>query len=318
MIQVVSDPATCVTEIMPAPSVSSSFARAVTTILLAIFLFDVMGAIIKHLGGRYPTQQLSALRNLFGLVPSLLVLVWSKDWRSRGRPLMIRQWRLALLRGAFVVLAQFCFYHSLVHLEFATASTIAFAGPLFITALSIPVLGLKVGGWRWMAVVLGFCGVMLVMRPGTEVFDWYAVLPLGAAFGYACISITARLFDDDVPTALINVYSLFAALVVSGALMFATSGFTPIQSSTDWSWIIAMGFAGGLAVFLLISAYRLTEPSNLSPFEYFGIPFSFTIGWLAFAEAPFERLFPGVILILGAGLLIVWRERVQQRTQAAD
>ncbi len=303
---------------MSAASSYSPFVRAVATILLAIFLFDVMGAIIKHLGGRYPTQQLSMLRNLFGLVPGIVVLAWSKDWRAMGRPLIIRQWRLALLRGGFVVLAQFCFYLSLVHLEFATASTIGFSGPLFITALSVPILGLRVGMWRWLAVGLGFLGVMLVMRPGSEVFNWYALLPLGAAVGYACISITARLFDDDIPTALINVYSLFGALVASAALTFTTSGFSPIETTEDWMWLIAMGFAGGLAVFLLISAYRLTEPSNLSPFEYFGIPFSFMIGWFFFDEAPFDRLFPGVLLILSAGLLIVWRERVQQRALAGN
>lgn len=291
----------------------SPFLRAVLTILLAIFLFDVMGAIIKHLGGRYPTQQLSMFRNLFGLIPSFIVLFYSREWIGVGRPVVIRQWRLALLRGGFVVLAQFCFYRSLVHLEFATAATIGFAGPLFITSLSVPILGLRVGAWRWLAVCLGFAGVMLVMQPGSEVFNWYAVLPLGAAFGYACISISARLFDDDVPTALINVYSLVGALAASLFLMVTTSGFTPIQSGNDWMWLVAMGFAGGMAVFLLISAYRLTEPSNLSPFEYFGIPFSFAIGWVIFDEAPFDRLFPGVILILSAGLLIVWRERLQQR-----
>lgn len=298
---------------MSATPASSPFLRAVVTILAAIFLFDVMGAIIKHLGGRYSTQQLSMLRNLFGLVPSLIVLAWSKEWRDSGFPIVIRQWRLALLRGGFVVLAQFCFYLSLVHLEFATATTIGFSGPLFITALSVPVLGLKVGVWRWLAVFLGFSGVMLVMRPGSELFNWYAILPLGAAVGYACISITARLFDDEVPTALINVYSLFGALAAATALTFATSGFSPIESGEDWLWLAAMGFAGGLAVFLLITAYRLTEPSNLSPFEYFGIPFSFAIGWFFFDEAPFDRLFPGVLLILAAGLVIVWRERLQQK-----
>ena len=70
-----------------------------------------------------------------------------------------------------------------------------------------------------------------------------------------------------------------------------------------------MGIAGGIAVLALITAYRLTTPSNLAPFEYFGIPFSFIIGWFAFGEAPFERLFPGALFIVAGGLLIVWRER---------
>ncbi len=291
----------------------SPFTQAVVTILFAIFLFDIMGAIIKHLGERYPPQQLSMFRNLFGLIPSLLVLYFSKQWHEAGRPIYIRQWKLALGRGAFVVLAQFCFYLSLIKMEFATASTIAFAGPLFVTALSIPLLGHTVGTWRWMAVLIGFVGILLVMRPTSDVFNWYTILPLGAAVGYASVSVTARLFDETVPTATINIYSIVAAFVGSTALVFLTDGFVAIERMEDWFWLIGIGIAGGAAVYCLISAYRMTEPSNLSPFEYFGIPFSFALGWVFFAEAPFDRLIPGVFLIIGGGLLVVWRERQNRK-----
>ena len=287
----------------------SPFARAVVTILIAIFLFDIMGAIIKHLGERYPPQQLSVFRNLFGLIPSILVLYFSKQWHDAGRPLVVRQWKLALGRGGFVVLAQFCFYLSLTKMEFATASTIAFAGPLFVTALSIPLLGHTVGLWRWIAVLIGFAGILLVMRPTSDVFNWYTILPLGAALGYASVSVSARLFDESVPTATINLYSIVGALIGSTALLFLTGGFTAIERLEDWLWLIGIGIAGGAAVYCLISAYRMTEPANLSPFEYFGIPFSFALGWVFFSEAPFGRLIPGVFLIIGGGLLIVWRER---------
>ena len=286
----------------------SPFAKAVSVILIAIFLFDIMGAIIKHLGERYPAQQLSMFRNLFGLIPSLGVLIYSRSWHEAGRPIIIRQWRLALIRGGIVALAQLCYYVSLIHMEFATASSIAFAGPLFVTALSIPVLGHQVGLWRWLAVLIGFAGIVLIMRPAGDSFNWYAILPLGAALGYAGTSVTARLFDETVPTATINLYSLVGALIGSTALVIATDGIVTVASVQDWLWLLVMGTAGGAAVFCLISAYRLTEPSSLSPFEYFGIPFSFFLGWIFFAEAPFARLFPGVFLIVGGGLLIVWRE----------
>lgn len=296
----------------------SPFVRAVLTILLAIFLFDIMGAVIKLLGERYSPQQLSVFRNLFGLLPSLAVLWYSKDWQNAGRPLILKQWKLGLARGAFVVLAQFCFYLSLTKLEFATASTIAFSGPIFVTALSIPILGHTVGLWRWLAVGIGFAGVVMVMQPGSGIFNWYAILPLGAAFGYASISVSARLFDESVPTALINIYAIVAAVVGSAILTLMTSGFTPIASTEDWYWLIAIGVAGGAAVFCLISAYRMTEPSNLSPFEFFGIPFSFALGWYFFAEAPIDRLMPGVLFVIGGGLLIVWRERqVKKQKQAS-
>ncbi len=299
-------------------SPASPFVRAVAIILLAILLFDLMGAIIKFLGDRYPPQQLSVFRNLFGLVPSVLVLWYSKSWHEAGRPLGIERWKLAVLRGLFVTGAQFCFYLALTRMEFATATAIAFSGPLFVSALSVPLLGLSVGWVRWAAVVAGFGGVVLVMRPAGDVFNWYAVLPLIAAFGYACNSVSAKLFGASTSTALINLYSLVSALAGSTVLLLTTTEYVPIVTAQDWILMLAMGTAGGLAVFCLISAYRLTEPSNLSPFEYFGIPFSFVIGWIVFAEAPFDRLIPGVFLIVGGGLAIVWRERQRKRAKSAS
>ena len=293
------------------------FAKAVFMILVAIFLFNVMGAIIKHLGGRYPVQQLSAFRNLFGLIPAILLLLASQKWHVAGRPLAIRQWKLAFMWGGFVAIAQICFYLSLLHLELATASTIVFAGPLFVTALSVPVLGDRVGIWRWLAVSIGFAGIVLVMRPGSDVFTLYALLPLGAALSYSCASVSVRLIDTAVPTATINLYSHVGALIGSTALVVATNGYMPVASYIDWLWIFAIGIVGGGAVFCINTAYRRTQPSNLSPFEYFGIPFSFVLGWYFFAEAPFEKLFPGVILIVGSGFLIIWREHRLTRGREA-
>tara|TARA_B100001123_G_scaffold389265_1_gene465859 strand:- start:610 stop:1524 length:915 start_codon:yes stop_codon:yes gene_type:complete len=283
--------------------------NAIVIILLAIFLFDVMGAIIKHLGTRYPAQQLSMLRNVFGLIPSVLVLFYSSSWREAGRPVRLVQWKLAIARGGFVAIAQFCFYLSLIHMEFATASTIAFSGALFVTLLSIPILGHRVGIWRWSAVGVGFVGIVLVMRPDTDSFNVYALLPVCAALGYAASSVTAQLFDKSVPTALINLYALAGALTGAVMLVVFTGGYVEVTTYQDWLWLLAMGVAGGSAVFCLVSAYRRTAPSNLAPFEYFSIPFAFLLGWMFFDEAPFHRLIPGVFLIIGGGLLIVWRER---------
>lgn len=297
---------------MPTPGpVLSPFVRGAVLLLLAVFLFDVMGAIIKHLGRTYPAPELSMFRNLFGLVPSLIVLFAAKDWHSAGRPVVIRQWKLGLLRGASIAFAQFCFYTALIHLEFATAATLGFTGPMFITAMSVPLLGTRVGFWRWLAVGVGFAGVVMIMRPGSDIFTYYALLPVCAAMGYAFASVTVRLMDDDVPSATINLYSTFGALLGSIALIVSTSGFVPIQSATDWLFVIGLGATGGVAVLLMVMAYRLTVPSNLAPFEYFGIPFSFAIGWYAFGEAPFGTLLPGALFIVAGGLLVIWRQRVR-------
>ena len=297
---------------------SSNFSKAVFFILLAILLFDLQGTIVKHMGDRYPIQQLATFRNIFGLLPSFLVLYFSAEWHQRGRVLRVRQWKLALSRGVMIAGAQFCLYLSYTKLEFATASTLSYIGPVLITVLSIPILKHSVGIWRWGAVIMGFFGVVLIMRPGTELFTVFALLPLCASLGYSLSTICVKLIDDSVPTALINMYSSVSSAVCTAVVLFATTGYIPINHPTDWLLLILMGLFGGFAVLSMITAYRLTEPSKLSPFEYFGIPFAFVLGWLIFGETPFKTLFPGVLFIVAGGLLIAWRESRKKNTGDRD
>tara|TARA_B110000908_G_scaffold8684_1_gene10768 strand:+ start:90 stop:977 length:888 start_codon:yes stop_codon:yes gene_type:complete len=286
---------------------------AIVLSLVALTLFDAMGLIIKHLSDGYSAAELSAWRNLFGLVPSVIVLWFSKAWRAGGKRLKIRQWKLALFRGAIVTFAQLSFYMSLGLMAFATASTITYASALFTTALAIPLLGERVGWARWCAVLVGFVGVIMVVQPGGAGFNIYALLPLAAAAFYALVGVTARLFDDDVPSPLVNLYSSVTAAIGAFIIAYFWGGFSPIASATDLGWIMAMGGFGGTAVLFLIVSYRMTEQSNLAPFSYFGIPLAFGMGWLFFDEAPWSTLFPGAILIAAGGLLIVWRERSRHK-----
>ena len=282
---------------------------AIILSLVALTLFDAMGLVIKHLSGTYSAAELSAWRNLFGLIPSIIALAASRGWHAKGRIWRIRQWKLALMRGVIVTVAQLFFYMSLGRMAFATASTITYANALFMTALAVPLLGEQVGRVRWSAVMVGFAGVILVMQPGSATFSLDALLPLGAAACYALVGVTARMMDDDVPSPLVSLYSSVAAACGALGLALSLGGFTPIQSSTDMTWIVAMGGFGGTAVLFLVVSYRMTEQSNLAPFSYFGIPLAFLLGWLFFDEAPWETLFPGAFLIAAGGLLIVWRER---------
>ncbi|MEO0401597.1 MAG: DMT family transporter, partial [Pseudomonadota bacterium] len=220
--------------------------------------------------------------------------------------------KLGLARGALVTLAQLAYYLSLGRMEFATASTITYANALFITALSVPLLGEAVGWVRWSAVTIGFVGVVLVMQPGTSAFTVDALLPLAAACFYALVTVQARMMDDDVPSPLVNLYSSGAALVGAFLIALAFGGFSPVQSLTDMAWIIAMGGFGGTAVLLLVVSTRMTEPSNLAPFSYFGIPLAFFLGWAFFDETPWDALFPGALLIAAGGLIIIWREQSRQ------
>lgn len=287
--------------------------QAIALSLLALLLFDFMGLIIKYLSPRYSAAELSAYRNIFGVLPALIALWSSSLWHAGGRKWRMRQWKLAASRGLCVALAQFLFYYALGTLAFATATSITYSNALFMTALAVPLLGERVGIVRWLAVLIGFVGVLLVVGPAQDDFSWVALAPLGAAFLYALVGVGARLIDTDVPSPLVNLYSVGVALVGSLILALATGGFSPIQSPSDLGWIVAMGFFGGSAVLSLVVSYRMTEQSNLAPFSYFGIPMAFFFGWLVFGEAPFDDLFPGVILIVSGGLLVIWRERRLKR-----
>lgn len=287
----------------------ASVGLAITLALTAVILFDVMGLIIKHLSPRYGAAELSAYRNFFGIFPSVLALWSSRQWHASGRPLRLRQWKLGLMRGLYVTVAQFLFYYSLGVLPFATASTITYANAIFVTALAVPLLSERVGWIRWAAVLMGFGGVIMVMQPGSDSFTYVAIAPLGAAFLYALAGVTTRLMDTDVPSPLINLYSTIAALIGSLCLALAIGNFTPIASLSDLFWIFAMGAVGGTAVLCMVVSYRMTEQSNLAPFSYFGIPIAFVLGWIFFDETPYNALFPGVFLIIGGGLLVIWRER---------
>ena len=287
---------------------------AIILSLVALTLFDAMGLIIKHLSTSYSAAELSAWRNLFGLVPSIIALWSSKVWRNSGRRLKLRQWKLAFLRGAIVTFAQLSFYMSLGVMAFATASTITYSGALFTTALAIPILGERVGWVRWGAVLVGFAGVIMVIQPGGAGFSLYALLPLAAAACYALSGVTARVFDGDAPSPLVNLYSSITSLIGASLIAYFWGGFTPIASTSDMAWIVLMGAFGGTAVLFLVVSYRMTEQSNLAPFSYFGIPLAFILGWLFFDEAPWSSLFPGALLIATGGLLIVWRERSRSKT----
>lgn len=272
-----------------------------------------MGLIIKYLSTDYSAAELSAYRNFFGLIPSIIALYSSRVWHDSGRKMRMRQWPMASARGLIVACAQLLFYYSLGQLAFASATTITYSNALFMTALAVPLLGERVGVLRWSAVVIGFVGVIMVMGPGRDTFSWVALAPLGAAFLYALAGVMARRMDEDVPSPLVNLYSAGIAVVGSTVIAFFAGGFSQLRATSDLFWIVAMGGFGGMAVLCLIISYRMTEQSNLAPFNYFGIPLAFVFGWLFFGETPFRDLFPGAILIIAGGLLVIWRERKLNR-----
>ena len=282
--------------------------KAIAIILLGITAFDFMGVAVRTLGYNYSILQISVLRNLFGIIPALILLSLGPGISALKQLKTFAYWKITVFRGAVVLLAQFCFYTSLTKIEFATASALGFTSPLFITMLSIPILGHKVGFFRIFAVCFGFLGVLAIFQPFDESFSYWLFLPVVAGFCYALSSILVRLFSDEFHSGSIQIGQQLVTCSIGAVILIFTGEFTQIDNSFDILVFILMGLCGGIGVLSLVISYRLVEPSILAPFEYFGIPISFILGWLFFSEAPFDILFPGVLFIIFAGLLIIYRE----------
>ena len=151
-------------------------------------------------------------------------------------------------------------------------------------------------------------GVVIIIRPGSDLFTYDALLPLGAAFGYALAGVLVKLFPKEVHTAKIQLYAQMTTLIATIFIALITFSFSFIESITDLFLLAAMGISGGVGVILLISGYRITEPSLIASFEYFALPISFALGWIFFMEWPFDKLFPGILGIVLGGIIIAWRE----------
>ncbi|XDZ66462.1 DMT family transporter [Alphaproteobacteria bacterium LSUCC0684] len=296
---------------------SSSLLRAIIAILVGIAALDSMGVIVRMLGGDYPILMVSVMRNFFGLIPVIAILMMGPGLGEIRKIFKARHLLILALRGASVLMAQMSFYTALTKIEFATASALGFTSPFFISALSIPILGHRVGWVRFAAIVVGFAGVLTILKPFDEAFTIWMLLPVLAALGYGLSNVLVRLFPDDVPSAAIQTGQQWASFCFGLVLLFTISEPVPIASSTDAMLFILLGCFGGIGVMGLVVAYRLVEPSILAPFEYFGIPISFLLGWMFFDEAPFATLFPGVLFIVGAGLIIIVRERRAQNRKAS-
>ena len=283
--------------------------RAILICLIGYFCFDLMAVHVRFLSARYSPQELSVYRNILGIIPAILFLAYERELTFKLHYYQIPRWRLAFGRGLMVAVAQFFFYSALARLELATVSALGQTAATFIVLLAIALYGEKVGVWRWSAIAIGLLGAVIIVRPGSDVFSWSAILPICAAFCYASATVTMRSFDKSVSNAVLFLYSAVAA--ACGALILAagTVEFSPIQSNLDVLIIFSMSFCGGFGVVFWMYAFRNAASSVLAPFSYFGILNAFLLGWIFFGEFPIQRLFPGVLLIVFSGLIIIWRER---------
>ena len=282
--------------------------RAILVCLLAYLCFDLMSVHVRILSVRYSPQELSVYRNVLGVLPSILLLIYTRELSFDIKDYKIKKWKLAFGRGLLVALAQLLFYTALADLELATVSALGQTNAIFIVLIAVIFYGEKVGAWRWSAVIIGFGGAVWIMQPGSNMFTWTAALPIGAAFCYAASMVTLRSFDVSISSAIIYLYSSVAAALGAILLATGTTDFSPIQSISDALLIFSMSLCGGFGVVFLMYAFRQAPASVLAPFSYFGILTACGLGWIVFDELPLDKLFPGVILIILSGLTILWRE----------
>ena len=282
--------------------------RAILVCLLAYLCFDLMSVHVRILSASYSPQELSVYRNVLGVLPSILLLMYTRELSFDIKDYKIKKWKLAFGRGLLVALAQLLFYTALADLELATVSALGQTNAIFIVLIAVIFYREKVGAWRWSAVIIGFGGAVWIMQPGSNMFTWTAALPIGAAFCYAASMVTLRSFDVSISSAIIYLYSSIAAALGAILLATGTTDFSPIQSMSDALLILSMSLCGGFGVVFLMYAFRQAPASVLAPFSYFGILTAFGLGWIVFDELPLDKLFPGVILIVLSGLTILWRE----------
>ena len=282
--------------------------RAILICLLAYFCFDVMAVHVRFLSERYNPQELSLYRNVLGVIPAFLFLAYKQQLTLKLSDYWIDKWHLALGRGLLIAVAQLLLYSALSRLELATVSALGQTVATFVVLLALALYSEKIGIWRWSAVIIGLFGAVIIIRPGSDVFSWQALFPIGAAFCYAASTVTLRSFDENVSNAVLFLYSALAAAFGALILAFGTTNFSPLYFYFDIFIILSMALFGGFGVVFLMSAFRSAPSSVLAPFSYFGILNAFFLGWVFFDEFPVQKLFPGVFFIIASGLVIVWRE----------
>ncbi len=287
---------------------------AIATMLLAILCIDLYMVIIKFLGDEYSIIQLTLFRNVAAIIPLLLLILFTNEistiFKNIGNKFLI----LSCLRGICFLSMNVFIFISVVNLEFATAMTLTFSSPFFIVILSIILLSEKIGIYRWSAVIIGFVGVVMIMKPTSEIFSLYSIFPILTAIAWAFTVIILKFIQGNHSTAKIQLYTLIFNVIGGLLLFFVTTGHVEIKNFKDFILMTMTGVLGGTAAILFIYSYRLISASKIASFEYLGIPSSFILGWIFFNEAPWSQLFPGVIVIIFAGMIIIWRDNIKKKS----
>lgn len=303
--------------------------QGISFLTLAMLIISTQGIAVKWLGGSYPVLEMVVLRNLVALLFTLL-LFWREG--QRGLP-QTKQFWLEVTRGLFLFISYTTFMMGVAALPLAEVEALRFSGPLMITVLSVLMLGEKVELQRWLALLVGFIGVLFIVRPGAATFNFGAVFILISVLFYALTVILTRKLQATDSSATMAFYSslvyLAAALILTpitlaiGEIPNAIPGVAHPSIAflfRDWGMptlldgliMSGLGLVWAGWTYFMARAYSLASASVIAPFEYLALPINIMWGLFLWQEIPTWATLAGALLTLSSGVYILYRERREQ------
>lgn len=282
-------------------------AQGVVLMCIGVALLSFNDAFAKTLTANYAPLQILFLRNLIALPFAVLIAL-----RMGGTSALFSSRPKAhLLRGAMWILATVMFFTSFRYLPLAEATALLFVAPLFITALSALLFGEAVGKFRWTAILAGFAGVLIVVRPGSATFEAVSLLPIGAALLYAFMMLSARWLEARESVWTVLLYLTGTGALMSGLIVFLV--WKPVRIEDLWLFM-AIAFFGTAGMTMMTQAFRSAPASVVAPLEYSALLWATGLGWLIWDEVPDQLTFLGAAIVIASGMVIIWRERRRRRT----
>ena len=275
--------------------------KAIFYNLLAWCILPVMDGIAKYLSSDIPVLQIVWARYFFTVVITLTFMLsfFRKQLVWTSKP------KLQITRGLILVVANILFFYSISIISLTKALTLAFVAPLIVTALSPFFLGEIVGYRRWSAVIVGFVGSLIVIRPGLLDFNIATLAALGTGFFYGTyIIVTRKLHTADTP-----LLTLLITGVVGAFILTVYMPFTWVPPTSDqWLLMLSLGLCASLGHFFLILSLKYADASKLAPFSYFEIITNVLIGYYYFSDFPDLWTWVGLAIIVLSGVYISFRE----------
>ena len=267
---------------------------------LSVCTFSVMDLLVKW-SSDYPTGEVLFFRGFFGLLPTYFLIPKNKlktfytTERSKGH----------LFRCLMGLMALIAIVVALRELPLAVVVSLSYAAPLFITVLSIFLLSEKVGVFRWLAVIIGFVGVIIIAEPGFKGMNYLYFLPLIFCIGMAFVTITIRKLSTTEPIWLI---SIFFTITISIAGLATIPMGWKMPNFQDFILLALIGVTGGSANLFLTQSYKLSEVSLVAPLKYLALVFAIFFGYFIWNEIPTIKTLIGASLVVLASLIIFRRE----------